>query len=474
MRKNAHLIYSLGLMAGDFIALIAGFVVAYIARVSIDHRPLIEQIPAREYIKIFALLIPFWLLIFAGLGLYSKYVYSNRWRELWRLALGSFVGMLFIIGYDFVNDPNSTIFPARLVAAYAFLLGFTLLALERQVLWQIKKWLYRYGRGIERVMLIGSSQQTREVASLLGDSASSGYHVSAIVGQQSALPQKFRGRHFSALNEALVNLRRLKIDTIIQTKLYESSQSNRRIQSAALKNHIDYKLMLTEHDYFSGRSAVELFQYFPVIHISPTPLLGWGRVVKRGVDLSLGLVGLVVLSPILLLIALLILLFDFGPVWFKQKRLTRWSKEATVVKFRTMKAKYSGRDPAEVFNQLGRPELIQEYQSNRAKVADDPRVSSLGRFLRASSLDELPQLINVIKGDISLVGPRTIPKDEAEQDLREKSPLILSVKTGITGLAQVSGRSDLTIEERIRLDQYYVQNWSLWLDFKIILKTIGV
>src|SRR5690606_33267013 len=199
-----------------------------------------------------------------------------------------------------------------------------------------------------------------------------------------------------------------------------SNESNEQIQAAALRHHLDYKLMLTEHDYYNGRTSVELFQYFPVIHISPTPLLGWGRVVKRLMDIVLGTLALIIVSPLMLLIALLILIFDFGPVLFTQIRLTRWGEQVRILKFRTMKAKYSGRDPAVVFKEMGRPELIEEFKKNRAKVANDPRVSRLGRLLRATSLDELPQLFNVLRGEISLVGPRTIPPSEAEQDLRDK------------------------------------------------------
>lgn len=455
-------------------ALIAGFSIAYIARVSLDTRPLIEQIPAMEYIRLFIFLIPFWLIFFATFGLYNKHTYSNRWRELWRLLIGTFVGMLFILGYDFVVDPARMVFPARLVAVYAFLLGFALLALERQILWQFKKFLYRYHRGIERVMLIGSSVQTCELAELLSNTKTSGYEVLVLVGGQDAVPKNFKGVHFTNIHQALAVIKDHKIDTIIQTKLYDSDSTNQLIQSEALINHVSYKLMLNEHDYLGGRMHVELFEYFPVIHLSPTPLLGWGRVAKRLLDTLGSLMALVVLSPIFLIISLAILVLDNGPVFFTQTRLTRWGKQIKVWKFRTMKVKYSGRDPKVVFTEMGKPELYQEYVKNRAKVEDDPRVSSVGKFLRATSLDELPQLFNVLKGHISLVGPRTIPPNEAEQHLREKSPLILSVKTGITGLAQVTGRSDLSIEERIRLDQYYVQNWSMWLDFKILVKTIGV
>ena len=128
--------------------------------------------------------------------------------------------------------------------------------------------------------------------------------------------------------------------------------------------------------------------------------------------------------------------------------------------------------PEQAFAKMGRPELAKEYRKNGDQLADDPRISRLGRFMRATSLDELPQLLNVIKGDISLVGPRALDAYEMEQ--YSKKNLILSVKSGLTGLAVVSGREGISFEERRKLDLYYVQNWSFWLDIVILLKTIRV
>jgi lipopolysaccharide/colanic/teichoic acid biosynthesis glycosyltransferase len=133
---------------------------------------------------------------------------------------------------------------------------------------------------------------------------------------------------------------------------------------------------------------------------------------------------------------------------------------------------YTGMSPEEGFHKMGRPELIRQYRDNGDQLADDPRVSPLGRFMRHTSLDELPQIINIVKGDISLVGPR--PLDPFELEKYDKKNLILAVKTGMTGLAQVSGRRDISFEERRKLDLYYVQNWSFWLDLVILVKTVRV
>ena len=137
-----------------------------------------------------------------------------------------------------------------------------------------------------------------------------------------------------------------------------------------------------------------------------------------------------------------------------------------------MKPKYSRLSPEQAFTKMGKPELIKKYRDNGDFLPDDPRITGIGRVLRATSLDELPQLFNVIRGDISLVGPRALVPGEL-RDYGDRS-LLLSVKSGLTGLAQVSGRRDISFEERRALDLYYVQNWSLKLDFSIMLRTIGV
>ena len=194
---------------------------------------------------------------------------------------------------------------------------------------------------------------------------------------------------------------------------------------------------------------------------------------KRLMDIVVGSVALLLLSPIMLLVAIIMKLSaPREAVFFRQTRLTRFNREFRIYKFRSQKSKYNGTTPEEAFTMMGRPELIKQYRDNGDQLDNDPRITRLGRFLRATSLDELPQLLNVVKGDISLVGPRALIPQEINQYKRKDT--ILAVKSGLTGLAQVSGRRDISFEERRQLDVYYVQNWSLWLDIRILVKTFGM
>ncbi|HEU0266650.1 MAG TPA: sugar transferase, partial [Candidatus Saccharimonadaceae bacterium] len=148
---------------------------------------------------------------------------------------------------------------------------------------------------------------------------------------------------------------------------------------------------------------------------------------------------------------------------------SRFSKPVGVIKFRTMSAKYGGKDAALEFRDMGREDLAREYIKNH-KVDHDPRITRFGAFLRATSLDELPQIFNVVRGDLSLVGPRPILPQEVKFS-KSRTALLHSVKSGVTGLWQVSGRSNLSFDERIDLELFYARNWSFWLDLKILCKT---
>jgi len=183
---------------------------------------------------------------------------------------------------------------------------------------------------------------------------------------------------------------------------------------------------------------------------------------KRIVDVSLGVISLVFAFPLMVLAAVLIKLEDRGPVFYR-RRVVGPEGEFDAFKLRTMRV------DADLLLQ-NNPQLAAEFLKN-FKLKDDPRITLIGRLLRRWSLDELPQLFNVLKGQMSLVGPRMITRPELEKYGPHRD-LLLSVKPGLTGYWQVGGRQEVSYEERVRMDVFYIQNWSLWLDFKILLKTV--
>lgn len=471
MKNNASLLYNFALVIGDAVAITIAFSVAYILRVSLDHTPISNDIHAHSYIFILISLLPFWILIFALLGLYNSRVYERRFTEFGRLLVGTFIGILFVISYSYIL--NITIFPARLVTVYGFGLAFIFVLIFRTLARGTRRQLFHYGIGINNVLIVGDTPITRELVNSLSNTASTGYKVIGVIGgRKHPHKQKNQLMVFKDFDEALKKLKHKQLHTIVQTELYAASGENDRVLTYAQENHIAYRFVPGNSELFVGNIEVDLFRSVPVIAVHQTALIGWGRVVKRLMDISIGGLMLVLALPFMLLIALAELLSGGGSVFFRQIRLTRFNNKFKVFKFRTQYKKYDGTTPEEAFAKMGRPELAKKYRTNGDFLSDDPRITPLGRFLRRTSLDELPQLINVVRGDISLVGPRALVPSELA--LYEKRHDILSVKSGMTGLAQVSGRRNISFEERRKLDLYYAQNWSFWGDLVILVRTIWI
>jgi exopolysaccharide biosynthesis polyprenyl glycosylphosphotransferase len=473
MKSNYSLLYSFFLVVGDFLALISAFVFAYILRVSVNSRPISEQVYASTYLEIFLALLPFWILIFALLGLYRSSIQEKRFSELGRLLVGSFIGLLFVLGYAYAV--NKVIFPARLVPVYGFLLAFVFLVIFRNVARWLRSKMFSFGWGVTNLLVVGDTSVAREIVNTVHNWKKSGYRIVGVAGASASSASDFKNvKIFSSFEEAADTIKTDRIDSIVQTELYPSNDRNNRILEFAQSNHIAYRFIPGNGELFLGKLEVELFRSsVPVIAVHQTALFGWGQMVKRTFDLVFGGILLVIALPFIAAITILIMLFGGrGGTFFRQTRLTRYNQEFKVFKFRTAKAEFNGLTHQQAFEKLGKPELLQTFHENGEYLPNDPRYTKIGLFLRKTSLDELPQLFNVMKGDLSLVGPRALIPQEL--NLYKKRHSILSVKSGLTGLAQVSGRRSITFDERRRLDIYYVQNWSFWLDIIILIKTIRV
>lgn len=462
--------YSLILVIADFIILVLAFVAAYVWRVQHDPRPLLSQIYAADYLQSFLMIAPFWILIFASLGLYQARVYNRRLVEWGKVLIGTFIGILLVIGWEYVTDRH--LLPARLVAVYSFSLALVAIIAERELLRFGRTQLFRFGRGISRVLIVGNAAATRDIAENLAETHKSGYKVMAIAGPKHLVPHGDI-HHYNSVEAALKDIKKLRITTIIQTDLYDSTDRNQRILAAAQTNHINYSFIPGEAEFYAGKHTVDVFLGYPIISVSQTPLIGWGAIAKRIFDVFGSLLLLILLSPVFLIVMLLQLILNPGPIFYTSQRLTRYSQPFGMYKFRSMAAKYGKKDAATEFKEMGRDDLVAEYKQH-FKVANDPRITPFGKFLRDSSIDELPQLVNVLKGDLSLVGPRPVPKNELISKFAARhAALLLSVKSGVTGLWQVSGRSDLSTEQRVKIELFYARNWSFWLDLKILARTIG-
>lgn len=462
--------YSLVLMAADILVLAGVFAIAYFVRTQLDPRALLHTVYAMEYMIGFVIIAPVWIMIFATLGLYSSNIYSRRLVEWSRIMLGTFIGILLVIGWEYAT--NIHIFPARLVALYVLLGSTAAIMLVREIIRDVRNEMYRYGRGVSRVMVIGNSAATTDIIDSLASDHKSGYQVVAYAGPARLLPAHLGVIHYSRVEAALKDIKKLRITTIIQTDLYGSEDRNHLILGAAQTCHIQYNFIPGEPEFYTGKNTVDVFLGYPMITVSQTPLIGWGAILKRVFDLFVVLITSIFWIPLFGLLAVAQKIFNPGPIFFMSTRLGLHGEIIETYKFRSMIWKYCGADAATIFRNMGREDLAAEYEKTR-KIENDPRITKFGKFLRATSLDEVAQILNVIKGDMSLVGPRPIIKEE-KKFYSDRAPLLFSVRPGVTGLWQVSGRSDLTFSQRVELELYYAQNWSFWLDLRILFKTIGV
>lgn len=464
MKNNASLLYSIFLVLGDFFALLAAFATAYLLRFRIFEDGKVASMDGSDFIFAIISILPIWLLIHAFVGLYRQEVYERRFAELGRLLAGSVLGTMAVISYGFFT--NNSILPGRLVPLYALVVGFGFLLVFRTLARMFSRILYRFGIGVSNILIVGDTAVSGNIAKEAGDTRATGLKVLGIVGNAST-----GYRTFDSFEEAIEALKGKAIHGIIQTELFRAQEKNNTILRHAQTHHISYRFIPGNGDLFVGNIAVELFANHPVIAVHQTALIGWGRVVKRLFDLVVTLLSMVIALPVMTLVALFMKSIEpRGSVLFRQTRLTRFNREFSVYKFRTVKTRYNGLSPEQAFTDMGLPELIKKYRDGGDFLPNDPRYGRIGNFLRKTSLDELPQLFNVLKGDISLVGPRALIPQEL--NAYEKKHSILSVKSGLTGLAQISGRRDISFEERRKLDVYYVQNWSFWLDLSIIIRTV--
>jgi exopolysaccharide biosynthesis polyprenyl glycosylphosphotransferase len=467
--------YSLILIIIDTFVLLGAFTLAYILRVQYDPRPLLSNIHAYDYLYSFLIIIPFWILVFAALGLYQRSTYDRRLIEWAKIAIGSFIGVLLVIGWQYVGDQE--ILPARLVAIYVLIAAFVLIVIEREILRLVRSLMFRYGKGVRRLLIIGSSSATKDIARSLANTRKSGYEVVAIAGPKANLPTGVTVHHYSLVETALRDIDMNGISSIIQTDLYDDAERNQKILSAAQTHHIEYSFIPGEAEFYSGKNTVDVFLGYPMITVHQTPLVGWGAIIKRIFDFIVSLILVIILSPLFLVIIILQKILNPGTIFYVNERLSQFSRPVGLLKFRSMThlpqfAHSKNVDDAEEFRIMGREDLAAEYEKNR-KVTNDPRVNAFGRFIRATSIDELPGIFNVLVGDLSLVGPRPILPQEVKFS-PTRAALLHSVKSGVTGLWQVSGRSELSFDERIELELFYAQNWTFWLDIKILFKTVLV
>ena len=465
MRKKSDFILRMCLIIGDSLALVMSFAAAYFIRTHIDPRPYAFEAQLNEFIATIVLLVPVMLVILAALGLYRKSIFLGRARfpERMRLVLAAILTVAALIVYDFFIGEN--LFPVRVMAITATLLCFIFLLIERIIVRLSIRQIFRNDYATKRVVIIGNHKNTEYLADYITSRPESGYRLAGIVASRRYIPQDLKTHQYSSLKDAL---KKARTDIIFQT----DEKSTEYVYKQAILRHLLYYFVPSETALSSHFGDLELVGNTPAVLVKVTPLTGGYVVIKRMFDImfSLAAILLTIIPMAIIWIVLKVMDFRHSPIYV-DNRLTQYNRKFHCYKFRSMKSEYSGLTAEEAFIKMGKPELIKKYRKNGDYMKNDPRITKFGHFIRKTSLDELPQLFNILKGDISLIGPRALLPGELK-DYGDRS-LLLTVKSGLTGFAQVSGRRDISFEERRALDIYYVRNWSLMLDLSIFFKTIA-
>lgn len=447
----------------DFILINAAFALAYYIRYELRFPITVAEanyVAYTEYIPISLLLSAGLLVIYRIEGIYH-YVRGRTWlEEFYGLLTATFTGIVILVFIFFFFRPQ---YYSRLIYLYAGVLSVFFLTVARVAVRMALGYLRQRGIGVDRALVVGGGEIGRAIMRNVLAQPDLGYRIEGFVDDD---PDKADIGNFPRLgstDQLARLLRERAIDEVIITLPWHAREKIMDIIEIAEVSGARVKIVPDLFQLSLSQIAVDAVGGIPLIGVKETSFTSGALALKRVMDVLLTAALLLLLLISMGIIAFLIKISSPGPIIFAQPRVGRGGKLFTAYKFRTMRQ--GAEDEKEDLLHLN------EASGPLFKMRNDPRVTSIGRWLRRTSFDELPQLWNVLNGDMSLVGPRPpLPNEVAQyQDWHKRR---LDVAPGVTGLWQVSGRSELTFDEMVMLDLYYIENWSPWLDIWIMLKTI--
>ena len=452
--KKSDLFFNVLRLPVDFTMLLLAGIATYFLRTELlsAFRPVLFEfnLPLLRYVYLVVFVSLLFLGAFAFSGLYSMKSRLGIGEELLKIMIASSSGIMLVIVYIFLRQE---LFDSRFLVLGGWFLAVVFVSMGRLAVRQFQSIaVSKYDFGIHRIILIGKSEVALRIAREIQNDPSSGYRITA----QLQAP---------VLNEVGSAVTKFEADEVILADANFSPEQISDIIDLCHDRHIVFKFIPAISHIFSSNFETDIFKGFTLIELKRAKLDGWGKVIKRIIDIGGSATGLTVLLPIFAIVALAIKWETEGPVFVKLKRVSG-NREFDLYKFRSMIN--NAHELNLYLRSLGNDRLD---AGPLWKMKNDPRITRVGRFIRKTRIDELPQLWNIIRGEISIVGPRPHQLNEIERYERHHKK-VLAIKAGATGLAQVSGSSDISFEREVALDSFYVDNWSFWLDFKIILKTI--
>jgi exopolysaccharide biosynthesis polyprenyl glycosylphosphotransferase len=418
-----------------------------------------------QNILLFLLLLFLWHVVFSMFHLYESKRLGDRWSEVRDVLKATSVGTALIL---LVAIPFRIGMVTPVFLAVFWLTSSAINVLSRLVLRSFLAWIRARGRNSRQIVIVGTNARAVRFARMLESRPELGYRLVGFVDDEWLGTEEFRGSGYPIVADYSHFPTFLRERVVDEVALALPMKSNylraSRIAERCQEQGIIVRFLSNIFDLRQGQSNGSGIDHDTVVTPYSHPFEGWPMVVKRALDIVISLALLVLLAPVFWIVAALAKLNSPGPIFFCQDRVGLNKRRFRMYKFRTM---FDGAEKRQAEledrNELSGPVF---------KIKDDPRITPLGRFLRKTSIDELPQLFNVLKGDMSLVGPRPVTVRDYERFDEDWLRRRFSVRPGITCLWQIHGRNSIPFNHWMDLDMRYIDNWSLWLDVKILAKTI--
>jgi Undecaprenyl-phosphate glucose phosphotransferase len=447
------------MVISDVLMIALGFVVAYWLRTVVALPPAVNIAPLNEYLGMLVVQVVSMLTVYFFARLYDLKRSTPRLDELYRIFAATSIGSIVTIALTTFLFKNSTLeldFP-RVMIVYAWILTVVFVTIGRSVLTMVRTLLRRRGLWADRLLIIGTGDVGRMILQKIRQMPRLGYKAIGFVDGEVDSAREIMGVPvLGGVDDIPTIIKEHEIEEVIIGLPELPHQDLLAIIARCERGQVGIKIFPDLFQIIATELSIGDLGGLPLLSVRDIALRGWKLTLKRAVDLVGSAVGLVLLSPFLVLTAAVIKLDSPGPVFYAQERMGLDAKPFWCLKFRSMRTDAERDGPGWT-------------------TEGDPRVTRVGRFMRRVSIDEFPQLINVFLGEMSLVGPRPERPIYVEQ-FRRSIPRYMDrhrEKAGMTGWAQVNGlRGDTSIAERTKYDLWYIENWSLWLDFKIILRTL--
>lgn len=401
------------------------------------------------------------LIILAVRGLYKHRLTGTWFKQMWAIISSATIGEGFLITYYFIFQPTNN---SRLLVPFAWIMAILVLCIARLLVSGAMGLIYRLGLGETRLLVVGSGRLGKMVMQHITATPTLGYTIVGFLHDMVEEPGDFgRFKMLGTLDDLGLVIRSMQIDEVVIA--LPGHMHQHAIRTVKMCEHFgtSFKLIPDLYEMSLSRIDVESIEGIPLIGIKHASLNTAQRLITRMIDIAVSAAVLLLGSPLWLFIALSIRLTSSGSIIYQQTRIGQNGLPFKMYKFRSM---YQNSDQI-----LTKLMAQNEAKGPLFKMKDDPRCTPIGKFIRRTSLDEIPQFFNIIKGDMSLVGPRPpLPSEVAQYEEWQKGRL--AMKPGLTGLWQVRGRSDISFDEGVLMDLYYIENWSLRLYFQILLRTI--